>query len=146
MFGILLILAAIAEFTGWMADVHWGRRAAWFAGALSGAFGGLVGNQGSIRTAAMLGFDVPKEAFVATATAIGLFVDAARLPVYLVAQWREIIDIWPLLIAATIGVVLGTVLGTPMLKRISQPVFRRVIAVLLSVLGTYMIVTGGKQD
>lgn len=35
-------------------------------------------NQGGIRTAALLGFDVPKEEFVATATAIGLFVDGAR--------------------------------------------------------------------
>ncbi|HST01648.1 MAG TPA: sulfite exporter TauE/SafE family protein, partial [Usitatibacter sp.] len=68
-FGVLLILAAIAEATGWMAKVHWGRRTAWIAGALSGVFGGLVGNQGSIRSAAMLGFDVPKESFVATATA-----------------------------------------------------------------------------
>ena len=69
-FGALLILAALAEATGWMQKVHWGRRVAWLAGALSGAFGGLVGNQGSIRSAAMLGFDVPKESFVATATAM----------------------------------------------------------------------------
>jgi hypothetical protein len=31
------------------------------AGAVSGALGGLVGNQGGIRTAAMLGYEVPKE-------------------------------------------------------------------------------------
>src|SRR5205823_2223914 len=93
-FGVLLILAAIAEATGWMAKVRWGRRSAWIAGAVSGVFGGLVGNQGSIRSAAMLGFDVPKESFVATATAIGLFVDAARLPVYLVSQWQDIVAQW----------------------------------------------------
>ncbi len=145
-FGVLLIVAAIAEVTGWMQKVHWGRRAAWFAGALSGAFGGMVGNQGSIRSAAMLGFHVPKESFVATATAIGLFVDGARLPVYLVTQWREIVDVWPLLVAATIGVVLGTVMGAQVLKRIAQPVFRRAIAVLLLALGVYMILAGGKQD
>jgi uncharacterized membrane protein YfcA len=142
-FGVLMILAATAEFTGWMQKVRWGRRMAWFAGALSGAFGGLVGNQGSIRSAAMLGFDVPKEAFVATATAIALFVDGARLPVYLVMQWREILDIWPLLIAATVGVVIGTAAGARLLKRISQPVFRRSIAVLLLALGTYMVLAGG---
>jgi hypothetical protein len=138
-FGVLLVLAAIAELTGWMEKVHWGRRAAWLAGALSGAFGGLVGNQGSIRSAAMLGFDVPKESFVATATAIALFVDGARLPVYLVTQWREIVEVWPLLLAATLGVVTGTAVGAPILKRIPQPIFRRVIAVLLMALGLYMI-------
>ena len=77
-FGCLLIFAGVSQLTGWVERVHWGRRAAWFAGLLSGTFGGLVGNQGGIRSAAMLGFDVPKESFVATATAIGLFVDVAR--------------------------------------------------------------------
>ena len=144
-FGGLLILAAIAQLTGWMEKVRWGRRVAWFAGALSGVFGGLVGNQGSIRSAAMLGFDVPKESFVATATAIGLFVDGARLPVYLATQWREIADVWPLLAAAIVGVMIGTAAGARVLKRIPQPLFRRVIAALLFALGTYMIVAGGND-
>jgi uncharacterized membrane protein YfcA len=142
-FGTLLVLAAIAEFTGWMERVRWGRRAAWFAGALSGALGGLVGNQGSIRSAAMLGFDVPKESFVATASAIGLFVDAARLPVYLATQWRDIAAIWPLVVVATLGVVLGTALGTRALGRLPQQAFRRVIAALLLALGVYMALAGG---
>jgi len=145
-FGVLLVLAAIAEATGWMQKVHWGRRVAWLAGALSGAFGGLVGNQGSIRSAALLGFDVPKESFVATATAIGLFVDGARLPVYLFTQWRDILEVWPLLVAATTGVVVGTALGSRVLKRIPQTIFRRLIALLLFALGIYMIFAGGKQD
>jgi hypothetical protein len=144
-FGVLLLLAATAEFTGWMQKVRWGRRMAWFAGALSGAFGGLVGNQGSIRSAAMLGFDVPKEAFVATATAIALFVDGARLPVYLFAQWREIFAIWPVLIAATAGVVVGTAAGARLLRRMPQRAFRRSIAVLLFALGIYMILAGGNE-
>ena len=76
-FGSLLVLAGISELTGWMRRVRWGRGAAWIAGALSGVLGGLVGNQGGIRTASLLGFDVPKESFVATATAIALFVDGA---------------------------------------------------------------------
>jgi uncharacterized membrane protein YfcA len=142
-FGVLLLLAALAEFTGWMQKVRWGRRTAWFAGALSGAFGGLVGNQGSIRSAAMLGFDVPKEAYVATATAIALFVDGARLPVYLATQWREIFAVWPLLVAATVGVVIGTAAGTRLLQRIPQRLFRRSIAVLLLALGSWMVVAGG---
>jgi len=33
-FGVLLILAAITELTGWMRRVHWSRSAAWVAGAL----------------------------------------------------------------------------------------------------------------
>ena len=144
-FGVLLILAAIAEATGWMAKVRWSRRTAWIAGALSGAFGGLVGNQGSIRSAAMLGFDVPKEAFVATATAIGLFVDGARLPVYLATQWDEIAAQWPSLIAATVGVCIGTAIGARLLPRIPRTVFRRIVALLLFALGIYMLMAGGRD-
>jgi uncharacterized protein len=138
-FGALLVFAALAEFTGWIQRARWERRAAWIAGALSGAFGGLVGNQGGIRSAAMLGFDVPKEAFVATATAIALFVDVARLPVYFATQWREIAGIWPLVAIATLGVIVGTALGTRVLGRLPQRVFRRVIAALLLLLGLYML-------
>lgn len=140
-FGALLLLAAVAEFTGWMQRVRWGRRAGWIAGALSGAMGGLVGNQGGIRSAAMLGFDVPKESFVATATAIALLVDLARLPVYLGTQWEAILQAWPLISIATLGVVAGTALGTRVLGRLPQRHFRRVIALCLAALGIYMLVT-----
>jgi uncharacterized membrane protein YfcA len=142
-FGGLLLLAGISELSGWIQKVRWGRRAAWVAGALSGAFGGLVGNQGGIRSAAMLGFDVPRTSFVATATAIALFVDAARLPVYLATQWREMAAAWPLILVSTVGVVVGTAFGTRVLGRIPERVFRRIIAVFLLGLGAYMAVAGG---
>jgi uncharacterized membrane protein YfcA len=139
-FGVLLLLAGLSEFTGWMQRVRWGRRSAWVAGALSGILGGLVGNQGGIRTAAMLGFDVPKQSFVATASAIALFVDGARIPVYLATQGGEIAALWPLVLLATMGVVIGTALGTRVLGRVPQRRFRRVIAGLLVALGLYMSV------
>lgn len=142
-FGGLLILAGISELTGWMRLVRWGRSAAWAAGAVSGALGGLVGNQGGIRTAAMLGYDVSKEALVATTTVIALFVDAARLPVYLVTQGEEIAGLWVQVLVLSGGVVVGTLLGRRILGRLSQPVFRRVIALLLIGLGAYMLWGGG---
>src|SRR3954462_14706740 len=84
--GCLLLFAGISELTGLMRRVRVGKRGAWVAGALSGAFGGLVGNQGGIRSAALLAFDAHRDAFIATATATGLIVDAARMPVYLVTE------------------------------------------------------------
>lgn len=141
-FGILVALAGVSELTGWMRRVHWGRTAAWMAGALSGALGGLVGNQGGIRTAAMLGFEVPKESFVATATAIALFVDGARLPVYLAAEWREMMTLAPLVLVAIAGVVVGTAVGARLLGGIPERGFRKVLAVLLVILGAYMILRG----
>jgi hypothetical protein len=141
-FGIVVAVAGVSELTGWMRRVRWGRRSAWAAGAISGALGGMVGNQGGIRTAALLGFDVPKQSFVATATAIGLFVDGARMPIYLATEYREILRIWPLVLTATVGVVVGTALGTRVLGRVPEQTFRRVVAMLLVVLGVYMAVAG----
>lgn len=141
-FALLLLAAGIAELTGWMQRVRWGRRAAWIAGALSGLFGGMVGNQGSIRSAAMLGFDVPKQAFVATATAVALFVDVARLPIYLATQWHDIAALWPSIGVAAIGVIAGTALGARLLGRLPQYAFRRLVAVVLLALGVYVLAAG----
>ena len=139
-FGIAVALAGVSELTGWMERVRWGQRAAWVAGLASGFLGGLVGNQGGIRSAALLGFEVPKEAFVATATAIALFVDGARLPVYLVTQGAEIAAIWPLLLAASIGVVVGTAVGARILGGIAPRTFHRVVGIALLALGAATLV------
>jgi uncharacterized protein len=138
-FGCLLIFTGVMglfgldkrlQLRGWMG---------WAAGALSGLLGGLVGNQGGIRSAAMLGFDVPKQTFVATATAIGLVVDGARLPVYLWTQGRDIASAWPYVATATGGVVLGTLVGKRVLQWIPETIFRRVVAAIVLALGLFML-------
>jgi uncharacterized membrane protein YfcA len=101
--------------------------------------GGLVGNQGGIRSAALLGFGLSKETFVGTATAIGLFVDGARMPVYLAAQHEQILAIWPWVALATVGVTMGTVLGNRALRRIPDIWFHRVLALVLFLLGVAML-------
>jgi uncharacterized membrane protein YfcA len=141
-FGVLVGMAGVSELTGWIERVRWGKRSAWTAGFLSGGFGGLVGNQGGIRSAAMLGFNVPRDSFVATATAIALAVDVARLPVYAVAEGGDIVDHWRFVAIATAGVVAGTVAGSAMLHRLPQRLFRRVLAFCLVLLGAYMIAAG----
>jgi len=85
-FGVLLLFVGIGELTGFARRMRFGGPVAWIAGAVSGVFGGLVGNQGGVRSAALLGFDLERQAFVATATAIGLVVDAARMPVYFATE------------------------------------------------------------
>ena len=112
---------------------------AWIAGAASGLLGGLVGNQGGIRAAALLGFDLSRHSFVATATAIGLVVDGARMPVYLMTQAGELAEIVSWIALATIGVTLGTVLGSRALARIPEAWFHRVLALVLALLGGAML-------
>lgn len=142
-FGLLLIFAGVSQFSGLAARMRFHGWVAWAAGALSGLFGGLVGNQGGIRSAALLGFDVPREAFVATATAIGLIVDAARMPVYFATQARGIAAIWPIVVTAVVGTMVGTLLGERVLRRIPERIFRGVVAAILVLLGAYMVWRGG---
>jgi uncharacterized protein len=143
LFGALLLFVAAAEATGLARRLRFAGAAAWAAGALSGLLGGLVGNQGGIRSAALLGFDMRKEAFVATATAIALFVDGARLPVYLVTAGDELAALWRPIALAGIGVVVGTTLGGRLLARLPESWFRPLLAAVLAVLGTVMLVRGG---
>lgn len=145
-FGCLLLFVGVSELTGFMAHVRLGRRAAWIAGVLSGLFGGLVGNQGGIRSAALLAFDTRKEAFVATATAVGLVVDAARLPVYLVAEQSGLRQISSLIAVAILGVVAGTLVGTRFLRHVPERQFRRIVAVILLALGAWMLFRPGVAD
>jgi uncharacterized protein len=141
-FGVILIFVGASELTGLARRMRFGGWVAWTAGAVSGLFGGLVGNQGGIRSAALLGFDVDKQAFVATATAIGLVVDAARMPVYFATQAPAIAHLWQLVLIATIGTLAGTLVGVRALRRIPENAFRRIVAVILLVLGTYMSLRG----
>lgn len=141
-FGMLLLFAAASQATGLARRMRFHGPVAWVAGALSGLLGGLVGNQGGIRSAALLGFNLPRQAFVATATAIGLFVDAARMPVYLALQFDEIVAIWPAIAMAAAGVTIGTVAGSRLLLRIPEVWFRRVLSLVLAALGAAMLVKG----
>src|SRR5512143_1358817 len=142
-FGLLLLFVGMSELSGLSRRMRFSGWVAWMAGGVSGLFGGLVGNQGGIRSAALLGFEVPKAAFVATATAIGLIVDAARMPVYFATQAHGILAIWPLVLAAIAGALAGTLLGERVLRRIPERIFRGVVAVLLLALGGWMLIRGG---
>ena len=134
-FGCLLILAGASQVSG--VAQRWRLRGAlaWVGGAISGFFGGLVGNQGGIRTAAMLGFDVEKRRFVATTTAVAWLIDAARVPVYLAVERTALFSLRPIIMLAAAGVVAGTLFGEKLLERVPERRFRAVVGTLLLVLG-----------
>jgi uncharacterized membrane protein YfcA len=46
---------------------------------------------------------------------------------------------WPVVVIATIGVLAGTLLGGPILRRLPEPVFRRSAFVLVAILGVALI-------
>jgi uncharacterized membrane protein YfcA len=141
-FGAALLLAAISELTGAARKLRLRGAFAWIAGAASGVLGGLVGNQGGIRSAALLGFQTSRESFVATATAIALLVDAARMPVYLALQSAQLREIAGWIALAAAGCIVGTFWGRRVLQQLPEQVFRRAVALLILLLGGYMLARG----
>ena len=113
---------------------------AWLMGGLSGFFGGLVGNQGGIRSAAMFGFDLKGKEFVATATGIALGVDIARTPVYFITQYKELQQVWFYIIIISVGVLIGTEIGVWALGKIPEALFKRVVSGIILLIGIFVLV------
>lgn len=138
-FGGLLIFAGLTGVTGVIDRLRLSRGAGLAAGALSGLLGGMVGNQGGIRSAALLSSGLPRDQFIATATAIGLLVDAARLPVYLWTEGRRMLEIWPTIAWLTVAVILGTLAGQQLLSYLPERAFRRAVSGVVLLLGIYTL-------
>lgn len=138
--GVLLIATAVAGVTGWTSRWRPGGWRAHLLGILSGLFGGVVGNQGGLRAAALLTFGLAPVAFVATSTMTGLMVDAARTPIYLLRAGTSLAGVRDLVVAATAGVVTGTLLGERLLFGLSTDRFRRVISGLIGLVGVLLLI------
>jgi uncharacterized membrane protein YfcA len=138
-FAALLIFSGLSGLTGLNRKMHFHGKSAWLAGALSGAFGGYVGNQGGIRAAALMAFDLGPKAFVGTATAVGLVVDLARMPIYLATGWSELANVIRPIAVATAGVLAGTWVGRRSLERIPDRIFRPLVSTLILALGVVML-------
>ncbi len=141
--GGLLVLTAVAQLTGWAS--RWQPRGPLVAlfGLASGFFGGIAGNQGGLRSAALTAFGLTPLQFVATATATGLLVDAARTPVYLWHSGPAMLTLWAPIVVATAGVLIGTVLGERLLLGLSPRRFGQVIGAAIGALGVWLLAMPG---
>ena len=137
--GALLVVTAIAGLTGWTERWHPHGPVVWGLGLLSGLFGGLAGNQGGIRVAALSAFGLGPAEFVAASTAAGVLVDLARTPVYLAREHATLASATPLLALLVAGALAGTLLGERVLFGIAPRVFRRVVSVAIGGLGLWLL-------
>lgn len=141
-FGGILIFAGVMGLTGFAKKMNFRGPWAYGAGGLSSFLGGMVGNQGGIRSAALLGANISKESFVATATATGLVVDLVRIPVYLWNEGAVVSDNLYTVVISTLGVIAGTYWGAQLLKRFPEETFRRIVSGFIFLLGLFMIYQG----
>lgn len=140
--GLLLILAGALELSGVGRRLAISGPSATAAGLAAGLFGGLVGNQGGIRSATLLHAGLSPRALVATATATAMLVDAARVPVYLLTSYDAIAANARLVAILSVGVVVGTYFGAPILRRLPDLLFRRLVAVVLIAVGGLLLLGG----
>lgn len=137
--GSLLIATALASLSGNFGARRPGGPAALAMGLLSGFFGGLVGNQGGLRAAGLLAFDLSPRAFLATSTAIALVVDLARTPVYLARAGPQLWSLaLPIAIAAG-GCLAGTIWGERLLLPIEPATYRRLVGAGVGVIGVWLL-------
>jgi uncharacterized membrane protein YfcA len=137
--GGLLLLTATAGITGWSS--RWRPRGAmvWLLGVGSGFFGGIAGNQGGLRAAALTAFRLAPAVFVATATASGLMVDLARVPIYLWRAGGDLLSHATPIATASAGVLIGTVAGERILLGMPPARFRRFISIAIGALGVWLL-------
>lgn len=135
----LLILTGVSSLTGFAARRHPAYLAG-LMGLVSGFFGGLAGNQGGVRSAALLTFRLAPVTFVATATATALLVDLVRTPVYLWRAGPALAALWLPLGLATGGVLGGTLLGERLLLGMTTERFRQLVSLAILALGVLLLV------
>lgn len=137
--GGLLVLTAVAQLAGLATRWHPRGAVVGVVGFASGFFGGIAGNQGGLRAAALTAFRLSPLAFVATSTATGLLVDAARAPIYLYIAGAELRSLWVPIAIATAGVLVGTILGERILLGMPRDRFARLVAVAIGILGLWLL-------
>jgi hypothetical protein len=140
--GALLVMTAVAQWTGLASRWRPVGPAVSLLGLASGIFGGIAGNQGGIRAAALTSFGLGPQAFVATATATGLLVDAARTPVYLWQAGDGLQMVWAPVLAATGGVLIGTRVGERVLVGLPPALFAKLVAAGVGMLGLWLLAGG----
>lgn len=137
--GLLFILFSIAELSGRLKQLKFEKNSVIFGGLISGFFGGLTGNQGALRTAFLVKFNLTKEAFIATGVVSSCVVDILRISIYwygLNHLSLQFSDNFKLSVIIAIGcAVAGAILGRKLLTKISMQGIRVSVAILMILVG-----------
>jgi uncharacterized protein len=139
--GALLVSTGIASLTHGFGGWRPSARTAALVGLASGLFGGLAGNQGGLRAAGLAAFSLAPRAYLATATAVALLVDAARTPVYLARTGSALAALALPIAVATAGCLAGTVAGERLFFRIPPARYRMLVGAAVLALGVWLLAT-----
>lgn len=138
--GAALIFLGLKEVTGFGEKVRIPKKVDFIGGFLSGLLGGFVGNQGAIRSAYLLNYNIPKEVFVATAAMIASVVDITRIPIYIFNNKDALITNELLLFITVASAFAGTFAGKRLLKKVSLKAFKLYVSATVVIIGVLLVV------
>lgn len=128
----LILIFALVEISGKLADLRIGRRWLPVGGMLSGFFGGLSGHQGALRSAFLLKAGLAKQQFIATGVVISCLVDVTRLFVYSSRFAIELDHHQALLVlTAVIAAFAGVMFGNRILEKVTMRTVRTIVILML---------------
>ena len=108
-------------------------------GFLSGLIGGLIGNQGAIRSLYLLNYKLEKQELIVSAALIAVIIDLTRIPVYTYANYHYLTDNLLLLALVILASIAGTLIGSRILPQVSSEQFKKIILVAVLLLGILMM-------
>ncbi|MDX1535374.1 MAG: sulfite exporter TauE/SafE family protein [Candidatus Spechtbacterales bacterium] len=114
-------------------------RTASIGGIVSGFFAGISGLGGAIRSAFLLAFNLPKEAYVSSIGAIALLTDGVRTAAYYMGGARLSDALLQGLILFIVMSFVGAKFAERFIHKISQDKFRAIVAVFLLGFGMKLI-------
>jgi uncharacterized membrane protein YfcA len=142
--GLLVAAFAVVELRRTTATSGFPPRFIPVGGLLSGLFGGLSGHQGALRSAFLIRAGLTKEQFIGSGVACAVLVDLSRLSVYGPSFFARHFDALgrsdglALMAAATLAAFAGAFVGTRLIHKITLDGVRRLVGVLLGILGLGM--------
>lgn len=108
-------------------------------GVIFGFMAGLFGIQGAIRSAFLMAYDLPKEVYLATAGMIAVMIDVTRISTYLYKGFYLTDNQWLLFLLILPGSFIFALFGRAIVDKIPHLYFRRIIALFLIVVGSYLL-------
>jgi uncharacterized membrane protein YfcA len=139
--GVALIFLGLKEASGFGEKVQIPQKIDFIGGFLSGLLGGFVGNQGAIRSAYLLNYNISKEVFVATAATIASVVDITRIPIYIFNNRDALATNELLLFITVVSAFVGTFAGKKFLKKITLDAFKLYVSAMVIIIGV-LLTTG----
>jgi len=132
---ILLIGFALFDIIPSLKAIQFSKNKLPIGGLLSGFFGGLSGLQGALRSAFLIKSGLSKEAFIASAAVLSVFVDITRLSVY-ATRFSEtgLHEKLSYVFAATLAAIAGSLIGKRILKKITLKFIQATVAIMLFVI------------